>query len=127
MDFFEHLLPCMGKKIYVVYQPHCRFRPPSASGSQGVVPSAHLRLSYLGSVKKAEKLEAHPDVDVSLIDAKEIVNGRRALYLTCGRGHAASTRLLLDAKANTGLNDLLGWPWTPLALALTKETWGVLC
>jgi hypothetical protein len=61
------------------------------------------------SVELKEFLEAHPDVDVNL--HKDGYDGY-ALHSTAHRGHAASTRLLIDAKADLEVRDCLGQ--TPL-------------
>jgi hypothetical protein len=57
-------------------------------------------------------LDAHPDVDVNLHQGK---TGRRSLHATARRGHAVSTRLLINANADLEARDEKGC--TPLNLA----------
>jgi hypothetical protein len=67
------------------------------------------------SVELEAFLEAHPGVDVNL--ARNSQN-RRALHCTALRGHAASTRLLIDAKADLEARDERGF--APMYLASAK-------
>jgi ankyrin repeat protein len=64
------------------------------------------------SVELKAFLEAHQGVDVNLHRNTQI---RRALHCTALRGHAASTRLLIDAKADMEARDERGV--TSLSLA----------
>jgi ankyrin repeat protein len=54
------------------------------------------------SVELKAFLEAHPDVDVNLHRDKQ---DQRALHGAAGRGNVASTRLLIDARADLEVRD----------------------
>jgi ankyrin repeat protein len=64
------------------------------------------------SVELKAFLEAHPGVDVNL---HRDTQNQRALHCTADEGHAASTRLLIDAKADLEARDKDGV--TPMNLA----------
>jgi hypothetical protein len=85
---------------YVVYPHHCRFRPPPASDSKGVVPSAHLRLS--DCLHRGLTLECRAPLWVGVpIHHTRYTHTRSHAHMhTCTHTHArAHTR---DTKLSSG-------------------------